>query len=129
MSTCYVTGWAYPIRFTSTGDITTEDNEAVINNNVILSVFVRENNIPLMPLGVGIDDFIFEPADAAMEAELSFRIKDAVDAGVSGVSVDHDNITLYDDDDNQVRIVVPYLSMLISKSFQTVIAINRHNVD
>jgi hypothetical protein len=76
-------------------------------------LFVNENGIPLIPLGLGLDKFVFDPNDDVLKDYLELRIRDSINDDVAGVSVREDMVSI--NDENTFRIFVHYLNEYITK--------------
>jgi len=113
MATVYIENISFPIRFTSNCNVKFSDNEELLKDNINLTLFINENGVPLIPLGLGIERFVFDPNDDVLKDFLEIRIRDSINEDVAGVFVRDDMIHI--NDENTFRIFVRYVNELISK--------------
>jgi hypothetical protein len=113
MATIYIENISFPIRFTSNCDVELSNNEEALKDNINVTLFVNENGIPLIPLGLGLDKFVFDPNDDVLKDYLELRIRDSINDDVAGVSVREDMVSI--NDENTFRIFVHYLNEYITK--------------
>lgn len=113
MVTTYIENISFPIRFTSNCDVELSNNEETLKDNINVTLFVNENGIPLIPLGLGLDKFVFDPNDDVLKDYLELRIRDSINDDVAGVSVREDMVSI--NDENTFRIFVHYLNEYITK--------------
>jgi hypothetical protein len=113
MVTTYIENISFPIRFTSNCDVELSNNEETLKDNINVTLFVNENGIPLIPLGLGLDKFVFDPNDDVLKDYLEIRIRDSINDDVAGVSVREDMVSI--NDENTFRIFVHYLNEYITK--------------
>jgi hypothetical protein len=118
----YLISFDFPLRFKSNCDIVRCYDEKALNDDVKLSVFIRKYGIPLFPLGVGVEEFCFEPMDIPTQAALSMHLRDGVDLGVDGLKVNGDITFVEHPTQNKLSIAVPYLNTRIGKNQQSVIS-------
>lgn len=125
----YLTTFDFPLRFQPSCDIVKTHDEKALNDNIQISVFVRKYGIPLFPLGVGVEEFCFEPMDIPTKAALSMHLRDGIDLGVDGLKVNGDITFIEDPTQNKLSIAVPYLNTKVSKNQQSVISAPKTKVD
>jgi hypothetical protein len=103
-------------------------NDAVINDDIQISVFVRQGQVPLVPLGFGIQDAVFDPLDVALRSFISRRLKETIELGVNNILVSPSEI-IFTEDDKTVRAVVPYLNEKIGQVQSALLAIPTAKID
>lgn len=118
----------FPLRFTLDGNVVLTVDEDVIYDNILLSVFVHENGIPLVPLGFGADQHLFEPTDIVSRASMAIGIQQAVSLGVADVKVDVNNITFREDGD-KTQIAVTYFHQRIREIRETLLSVDKVRLD
>lgn len=123
----YTAGIALPLRFLDNCDLDIAEDDNLIHDNILLAVFIRRNGIPLIPLGAGIEDFVFDPLDAAIEAFLSFRLYDTIFYGVANVQPSLDMV--FTEGESELKVVVPYVNSKTRNISTTILAVPRQRLD
>jgi hypothetical protein len=121
MSTEYIASFDLPIRFTANCEVEVSTNEKTLYDNIKTTLFVRENGFPLMPLGVGMEELVFEPMDAGLRAVSSYRIVQGINTAVEGVLAE-DNVQ-FQENENELIITVPYYNTKLSKHQDSVLKV------
>lgn len=122
----YLVGPAFPLQFYPNGDMLLDTNENVLNSDIRLATFVRPYGIPLFPLGVGVEEFAFDNLDEVLMTELEIHVSDGVSNSVDGVLVQ--GSFQFEEDENTLKFVVPYMNTRINKIQSSVIVTQRHKV-
>jgi len=118
-----------PLRFESDCDIVLTTEKKSVNDDIIMSVFVRRNGIPFLQFGVGIEDFVFDPNDIPTQVWLSDKIGMSVHEGNNSLSAVEESIDFVSDED-YLTVCIPYVdaSDAIKGSF-TVARLPRVRID
>ncbi len=122
---------AFPFQFTAGGDVKVVPEEVGVNNDVQMSVFIREGGIPLFPIGVGIEDFVFDFLDFPDQVFLADRIAESIRLGVPFARVMEEQVQ-FDDSDierNKMKVVVPYSNLKTGKDEVAILAVPRQRID
>lgn len=127
INSAYLVGIAFPLQFDRGSDIVLNVDESVLNDDIQLATFIRPYGIPLYPLGVGAEEFVFDPLDDVLETELEVHISDGLSESVDGIVVE--GSFSFKEDENTLEVVVPYLNVRTRKNQQSVLAIPRAKVD
>lgn len=117
----------FPLQFEDNGNAKLTVDEKALNDNIKLAVFIKPLGVPLYPLGVGVQDYAFDPNDEILQAELAVHITDGLSESVDGIKVNPD--FAFDEQEDTLNVAVPYVNTKTRKSFQTVISIPRHKVN
>lgn len=117
----------FPLQFEANGDARLTVDEKALNDNIQIAVFIRPYGIPLFPLGVGVEDYCFDPNDEVLQAELETHITDGLSESVDGIQVDSQFV--FTEDENELKVAVPYLNTRTLQNSRSVISIPRHKVD
>jgi hypothetical protein len=123
MSNTYIENFSFPLRFTVNCNIELTTNEEVLRDNINIALFVNENGVPLIPLGLGLDKFVFDPNDEILKDFLEIRIRDSINEDVTGVFVRDNMISI--NDENTFRIFVSYINEFITKDETLIIPTNK----
>jgi len=126
LDNAYLIGPSFPLQFYPNGDILLDTDESVLNSDIRLSAFVRPYGIPLFPLGVGIEDFAFDQLDEVIRAELEIHVSDGVSSSVDGIVIDRS--FYFEESENSLKVIVPYVNTRINKNQSSVIVTERHKV-
>ena len=119
---------SFPLRFKDDCKIVTIPELPYIDDILKLTIFMRRNGIPLIPLGVGIEESVFELEGTPLEALLSYLIQDGINFGVSNVYVSGDTITFVVGDD-KVSVTVPYKYLKTGKDKVLSFPVNKIKTD
>jgi len=125
----YLQNFAFPMRFERDCDIVKTTDEQVLNDNIKITTFVRENGVFLLPLGIGVEDFAFEPLDAPLVALLSTKIQDGLHLGVDGVIVGDGMVFDDETNENKISIAIPYVNTKTREQRRALVSVPRQRID
>lgn len=127
VQSAYLVSFDFPLQFESDGDARLTVDEKALNDTIQLAVFIRPYGIPLYPLGIGVEDYSFDPNDQVLQAQLEVHITDGLSESVEGIQVQ--KVFQFDEDENKLSVAVPYLNTRTLKNSRSVISIPRQKVD
>lgn len=104
-----VESFAFPFRYTPSGDIVRTQDEQAIENNMRSSVMIQKFSIPLRSkIGSSIPTFPFDPKDDALRELLIDEAINSIAVGEPRVVVDESGRFVDDPESNEVFLVMPY---------------------
>jgi len=123
------TEFAFPLRFKDDCDAELIPDEVSKNETIKNTILVNKHGIPLVPLGVGIDEHVFEPLDQNIQAYLTYKIRDGMDTGVDQIKATTNIAFDEDDDNNKLSIKAAYLDTKTGRRKMSVVSIPRQKTD
>lgn len=120
---------AFPFQFTPTGDVALTKDEAAVNNDLKMSVFIRNRGLALYPFGASIEDLCFDPLDFATEVFVADKIGASVRKGNDKLFVLEEDIRFTEYDDNRLDAAVPYINTRTGRGASALLSIPRQRTD
>jgi hypothetical protein len=117
----------FPLQFTLDGNAQLTSEDKGINDSIRLVSFLRPYGIPLYPLGIGVQYYVFDPNDYVLQGELQVHIADGLGEAIDNIKVE--DFFAFEEDENSLRVTVPYINTRTMKNGMSVIAIPKQEVD
>jgi hypothetical protein len=125
----YLVAIDFPVRFSETGNIELSVDDKAINDTMKTTMFVRKNGIPLFPLGIGVQDMPFDPADEATKAWLTTRTRDGLLAGVETIMPTDVGAEELVGKQNTLSLTVFYINRVTSERRSVIIPTDKVRTD
>lgn len=125
----YLRAIDFPVRFIENGNIVLTTDQKAINDTLKNTVFVRKNGIPLFPLGIGVQDISFDPADIVTRVWLSTKIRDGIIAGVT--TVDPGDVVIEEPLGRESTLIVgvPYRNKITNERQTVLVPVEKVKTD
>lgn len=105
---------SFPLRFDRNSDLAVVNRNTSIIDELRVVSFTNGRGIPLYPLGVGVDDYVFDPNDTPTQVYLAARITDEVSRHIPIVSVSEEGIQFFVEENN-LSLSIPFVNHKTSK--------------
>lgn len=125
----YQSAIAFPLRFDDTGDMLLTKDEASVNDDLKMSVYLRARGLALFPFGAGVEDLCFDPMDAPTEVFAADKIGIAVHKGNEHLRVLEEDMRFVEHEDNKLSVAVPYINTKTGRGASALLSIPRQRTD
>jgi len=117
----------FPLRFGSDCDVSLTTDDAAVNDTMKLVTFVRKHGVPLLPLGFGVDQFVFELNDIVLQTVIEIDLSENLNSGVDGIMV-APNFD-FEADESSLKVGIPYMNTKVRKDKYSVISVPKVRTD